>query len=355
MVVACVAGLGAWGAAKVTVSNGDTIYASELFGTGHSSPVYPTGMTPMVVLAIPANVAPVADNPDTADDETVKEVNHSGSVEVTFSLTGGAVFNSNITGLMWDNNTGDTTAAVAAPGAVASIKSGGRKGDSSITIMVEEGAAGGRPTLGLGGDQLGTPHTISFTMPRLASLGALAGATDKAKSIYLTASSRIISGAFTDGPLSGVAPWYVVPVVNARDSLTLEIAASNDGMNTIAIDDDAAKGMTAFKSLKETIAAGKAGAGHVALATVTIKTKQLKNAGTDATSRTTVGYLQDSRFASGDNNGKAFDCTKVDSTRTDDASGGDCDGNDNVDFQSTCRPWAQWAPRTTTSTTSTAR
>ena len=268
VVVACLfAGVGAWGAA-VSVTNNDTIYASELFGEGHSSPEYPEGKDPKVVLFIPKNVAanPTATPP-------VKGVDHNGSVEITFTLTHGAVFNADIGGLMWNTDTdADPAVVVPAPEQVASFVSGGRKGDSSLTIKVGEVASDET------GRQTDNDESISFTLPRLANLGALAGANPKApsKSIYLTATSRIISGAFTNGPLTGVAPHHVVPVVNARDSLTLKIEASNDGMSTIAIDDDAAKGMMAFKTLKETIGAGKAGAGHVELATVTVMTKQVK-------------------------------------------------------------------------------
>ena len=65
VVVACLfAGVGAWGA-TVSVTNGDKIiYATELFGPGHSSPQYPIdlnadavgnqdGFLPTVVLTIP--------------------------------------------------------------------------------------------------------------------------------------------------------------------------------------------------------------------------------------------------------------------------------------------------------------
>ena len=294
VVVAClVAGVGAWAAdtAKVTVVNGGTIYASELFGPGHSSPEYPPSKTPRVVLTIPANVAAA---------EGVKEVNHSGSADITFTLTGGAVFDANITGLMWDadtdnsaNNGADDSAA--APGSVASIKEGGRKGDNSITITVMEGADnGGRPTRDLDSN-LGTEHTIWFTMPRLANLGALAGANPKAaeKRISLNATSRIVSGAFTDGPLTGVTPHFVEPVIKARDSLTvmIEPSGTNGAMKTIAIDDNDAMGLSAFKSVKE-----KNKDGYVELATVTIKTKQESSPAMTAVKREDLYWIKDRRW-----------------------------------------------------------
>ena len=292
VVVACIAGFGAWATAKVTVVNGDTIYASELFGAGHSSPEYPLSKTPMVVLTIPANAAAAAGPP------AVKEVNHSGSADITFTLTGGAVFDANVTGLMWDMDTTDDAGPVAAPGSVASIKEGGRKGDRSITITVMEGAEDGRPTRNLS-DNLGTPHTISFTMPRLANLGALAGANPKApsKSISLNATSRIVSGAFRDGPLTGVAPHFVESVINARDSLTVTIEPSgtNGAMKTIAIDDNDAMGLSAFKSVKE-----KNKDGYVELATVTIKTKQESSPAMTAVKREDLYWIKNDVGATDD-------------------------------------------------------
>ena len=162
VVVACLfAGVGALGGGGGDAVNGDTIYASELFGPGHGSPEYPPTKTPRVVLTIPANVAAAAGPP------AVKEVNHSGSVDITFTLTGGAVFDANITRLMWDANTDNSENpdpmaddSEVAPGSVASIKEGGRKGEKSITITVMEGAEDGRPTMGLGDDEMGTEHTI---------------------------------------------------------------------------------------------------------------------------------------------------------------------------------------------------
>ena len=200
MVVACLfAGVGAWGAG-VSVSNGGTIYASELFGEGHSSPVYPGGNAPMVVLSIPNDLtdraAAGADTVDPADDRDACSAaphNHNGEAEITFMLSGGAQFNGNVAGLMWDPDGATATiSARAAPGTVASIKDGGRKGDSSITITVEPTTGTVAPT---DADTTRTTNvrdaatswmdekeckvaagrtfqTISFALPRLANLGA---------------------------------------------------------------------------------------------------------------------------------------------------------------------------------------
>ena len=290
VVVACLfAGVGAWGA-KVTVTNNGTIYASELFGPGHGSPMYPKDKTPMAVLTIPANADAVEADPDADPPVAAKSaVDHSGSVEITFTLTHGATFNANVAGLMWDEDGGGTTNSFApADGAVASIKSGGRKGDNSITITVEEAGEddGARGT--------DSDIYIGFAIPRLANLGALGVAnsldtrTDNDQpAIYLQASvTRIVSGAFTadtNVPITGGHPHYVEPVIHSRDSVTVRIEASSDGMKTIVIDGD-----SAFKAVKE------AKDGYVDLATVTITTKPLNpRTAREADGGGLVGYIKD--------------------------------------------------------------
>ena len=284
VVVACLfAGIGAWGA-KVTVANQPT-YASELFGPGHDSPVYPEGMTPRVTLLLPGNLNAVA------DDETMPARNHSGAVEVTFDLIGGT-FDAAVTGLMFDNDAGGANDAVAAPAAVASIVSGGRKGDSSITIRVEEADQTDNNNEGRNGaftdrspDTAANDQIIYFDVPRLADL-ALSGAhaKDPEKSVKLRATWRLISGAFGAPAFltGGAANGFTEKVVLARDSLTLSISDSHT--QSIVIDGD-----SAFTSIK-TPAAAK---GYVTLATVTVTTKQL-NPGTavEGKKRTVVGKLQ---------------------------------------------------------------
>ena len=292
VVVACLfAGVGAWGeGAKVTVADQPT-YASELFGPGHDSPVYPDDMTPVVTLHFPANVEGKEANPGTGT-EFVARVNHTGAAEITFELIG-AVFDADVAGLMYDANVSEnnTVEAVAAPGVVASIVSGGRKGDSELVIKVEEAsnATETRPT----GDSA-APHEISFTMPRLANL-ALAGANaadanplnDK-MSVKISATARVISGEFTGHSengnrlTGGLANGFTEEVVLARDSLTLSISDSHS--QSIVIDGD-----SAFTSIK-TPAAAK---GYVTLATVTVKTKQLNpKTETMGSERTVVGQVQ---------------------------------------------------------------
>ncbi len=310
VVVACLfAGVGAWGA-MVTVGP-VPVYASELFGPGHGSPEYPADInaemegnqdgTPVVTLTIPKNLdaRPASTSPV---HDACPAVDHSGAAEVTFTLVSGT-FDANVSGLMWDPvveapAVGDGLRT--APASVASITSGGRKGDNSITIKIEEAtesAAGTDAHTERSSDSVApdtasracrapasaTNQTISFEMPRLAGLDALAGATaDSGKSISLTASSRLVSGAFTSGSLTGTEP---VPVISALDSLT--VAISDDNTKTVAIDDDADKDLVAFKSVKE-----KNKDGYVELATVTIRTRQEASAATAAIRREIVGQVQ---------------------------------------------------------------
>ena len=290
MVVACLfAGIGAWGA-KVTVADQPT-YASELFGPGHDSPVYPEGMTPRVTLLLPGNLNAVANDPQTEADETMPARNHSGAVEVTFDLIGGT-FDAAVTGLMFDNDAGGDNAAVPAPAAVASIVSGGGKDDRSITIRVEEADQTANNNEGRNGaftdrspGTVANDQTIYFDVPRLADL-ALSGAhaKDPEKSVKLRATWRLISGAFGAPAFltGGAANGFTEKVVLARDSLTLSISGSHT--QSIVIDGD-----SAFTSIKTPPAAK----GYVTLATVTVTTKQLNPlTAVEGEKRTVVGKLQ---------------------------------------------------------------
>ena len=289
MVVACLfAGVGAWGA-SVTVGP-NPVYASELFGEGHAAISYPDGMTPMVMLTIPGDLDTSADNPLTTVVETTRPAattdgtDHSGEAEITISILG-ATFDGSVQGLQWDSDLGADTDLdtdddamndyVPAPGTVASIVSGGRKGDSSITIKIEPAGAEDDAD----GRDVGKFQRIRFALPKLAGLQSLAGANitddkkdNNEKTVWAQAESKIVSGAFTDALITGVPPHHVVPVVKARDSLTLAITPKAE-TKTIALKDDADKGLMAFKSVKE-----KNKDGYVELATVTVTTKQMATA-----------------------------------------------------------------------------
>ena len=284
VVVACLfAGVGAW-AAEVKVGPVHT-YASELFGSGHAAIKYPEGMEPVVTLTIPANKAAVP-------DEAKPQVTHNGSAEITFTLGAGS-FMSDITGLMWDPDLADEVDSVPAPGTVASIVSGGRAGQNMIVIKVEEADTTANTTDGRrAGAVPGVPQTISFRLPRLQGLsGALSGAyansTDPkkvVKSVKIHTRSRIISGEFTDAPLSSAGPNPRAAgedVVRSRDSLTMSISPSNS--RTIVIDGD-----SAFKAVKEAHPVS----GYVHLADVTIMTQQLESEGKGPTPAKVVLKLQ---------------------------------------------------------------
>ena len=288
VVVACLfAGVGAWGA-KVTVSPVPT-YASELFGEGHAAPTYPTDIdadtdgdqdgTPVVTLTIPANV-----NEDSTTTPPTARVNHDGEALITFKLSTGT-FMSSISGLMFDANTSDDTAPIPATGNVVEIVSGGVAGDDEFVIRVKVADATNDGRDGT------NAHAITFRMPRLQGLGALAGAggTMPEKSVKLHVTSRVVSGEFTDGKLSSIGLNPRAPgekVIASRDSLTLAITGS--GPKTIAIDDDATKGLVAFKSVKE-----KNKDGYVALATVTIRTQQTSKEAAPAKGAVDVYKLQE--------------------------------------------------------------
>ena len=356
VVVACVAGFGAWGA-SVSVANGSNTYASELFGAGHATLNHPEDSVPRVVLNFPANTGAVTAR--TATDGVIAcpavpaRSKDTGAGEVTFRLLAGT-FGANISAVMYDvdgpdrNGFGQTgtaadnictvtdsgddlgcTDAVAAPASVASIVAGGRTGDNYITIKVEEGSISDstkRPTAAVaaarssntltcdlnigetesGENVVGANHQLYFDLPKLNGLESLGGANaldaDKGndvKTAWFTASSRVISGAFSDGPLTGAFPYYVVSALNARDSLTLEI--SDDNEKTILIDGD-----SAFKGIKETIAAGKAGAGYVELATVTVAAKQVMTPGMAAAAEK-IAYYIDTDAKDGDDSGTALE------------------------------------------------
>ena len=285
VVVACLfAGVGAWAQVTVGVSPVHT-YASELFGPDHAAIKYPANMTPKVVLTIPPNLAAVAAREasgDTPACAAVPAVEYSGEAEVTFTLLGGAMFDANVAGLMYDVGSADST-EVTATGAVASIVSGGRKDDSSITIKIEaaagDGTAATRPVRERTGDRNDTAscavtrgdaasHTISFYLPVLKNLSdSLSYASkDKAmvKQVSLQAESRVISGAFSNSYLTGnEGNGYTVPAVKSRDAVTVTISDPNTR-------DIVIKGDSAFKAVKQADAKNN---GNVMLATVTVTTR----------------------------------------------------------------------------------
>ena len=323
VVVACLfAGVGAW-AADVQVGPTYT-YASELFGEGHATLRHPREMpVPMVTVTIPGN----SDRTETPADESDADgtgpqgtgtstagTDHAGVTEIRFTLTAGE-FAANVAGLMWDPNidadgpdndgdedgdpttadADDTTATtgnrgndfVVAPGTVASIVDGGRSGDSHITIKIEAAETADSPFEIAADPGTGAAvrdprawQRLMFRMPTLKGLESLGGAggNTPTKSVKLVAESRIISGAFSNGPLTGtVQPNVGRVVVSSRDAVT--VAVSDDATKATAIDGDDA--FMAVKGAKD---------GYVELATVTVTTKQIM---TPAVARAAAKHMYD--------------------------------------------------------------
>ena len=274
VVVAClVAGVGAW-ATEVTVAPAPAYtYASELFGPGHDTLEYPDGNAPVVTLTIPGNTPgdPNASPPVAAG---TMGNDHNGEAVIIFMLTGG-VFDTNIDRLMWDadgpemhgdggdadvlcgadaDNDVGCDASVPAPGTVASIMSGGEKGENSITIKIEAGQGDVDVDRETDADKrnAGVTQMISFKLPELNGLeDHLGGATaGKPKTVKLMATSRIVSGAFSDGPLiTKTVAGQKVP--DGRDVVTavnaVSVAIKGVDKHDIAIDDSKDGSMKAFQ------------------------------------------------------------------------------------------------------------
>ena len=347
VVVACLAGFGTWGATvevkigdamtaaananaaaitapRIAAKVGANTYASELFGANHGELSHPAGREPMVVLTIPGNAA--TDNPATPANETLLGVQHEGSATVEFTLSGGAMFAANVTGLLWDSdisadgndNDGDENGTpgdalgddgnaetgvkdndfATAPGTVASIVSGGRKGESSITIKIEPASTEADDTNRRRNYTAGTAaggQAIAFRLPKLSNLDSLAGHDGgaKAKSIAIHAEATIISGAFSDGSLTGLTG---ATAVQSRDSLTVDVT---DG-TTMMIGLVDAGDNEAFQYVK-----GANKDGYLKLGTVTIETKQVAIAAKAAVPQRVHYYIDTEEYSAAQIAGRA--------------------------------------------------
>ena len=157
VVVACVAGFGAW-AVKFEQNVANTVtYATELFGATSDARAiqYPvtsdtddTRLHPMVTLT--AKAAPV--------EGTAQQLGAEESGEITFSLSGGAQFGETVgsNALVFLAADGTTS------GGTVSIGGGGSKGDSSVTFVVTVGETA-----------LAPGATLAFKVPRLQNLSGL--------------------------------------------------------------------------------------------------------------------------------------------------------------------------------------
>ena len=241
-------------------------YASELFGPGHQPIKYPADLAPAIRLAIPSGSE------------------NSGTAEIIITLDGKATFAGNVKGLTWLPN-GTNTTIVTAPGTVASIVSGGRDGDNSITIRVEAAGSSSTadlPTTDAAAAITATRNTavqqiIWIAAPSLANLEALAGAKhEEYKPLTFFAESRLVSGAFPNGPLTGEEGKGLVWATNSH---TLSVSDSN--AMRIGIDDDGDRRAFYFvKQTAEEIRAGKEGMIH--LGTVTVETRPVLRAAAPA-------------------------------------------------------------------------
>ena len=210
VVVACVAGVGAWGGLYTVDEDTVPTYAAELFGPGSE------GRSPMW---------PMGDHDDSADtpDETIMPTVRvslptvdTGSGTITFTLKGGATFGESVasTNFFASNDDGTGPGVVATNG--IAIEAGGAKGDSFVTVSVN-----GSTTDGLGdtdrtidpadpdgdGEQEAAEdipvRDFYFKLPKLMGLSILAGGTDvKASNVVTVAvSAESTSGTFPDGAL----------------------------------------------------------------------------------------------------------------------------------------------------------
>ena len=289
VVVACVAGFGAWG---VTFEVNDApTYAAELFGSD-AAPEYPKegsheGKVPMVVLTIPAT----ADGPPAVDND--------GGADITFTLTGGAKFADSIGTLMYDGDTSDDSddpATLAQPSTAsqAQILDGGRKDDASVTIRIGEEGDGGR------GDT-DAEQAVSFKLPKLSSLASLA----TGGAIYVTARSERTSGSFKDGDLTTTSGGAMknaagtsvgAPAIMSVNAVTLALMATDSA--SIVIDGD-----SAFKAIKV-----KGGTLKLGTVTVTSKNKIVHMEGMKAKGPMGTGEVICSNIA-GD--GTLSECTEA--------------------------------------------
>ena len=314
MVIACFGALQTL-AVPVWVQPSIHQYASELFGPGHAPIKY--GDAPISI-----NILIAGDNDNLLRDGDQSSEKYgtarAGSADIVITLGGDATFAGNVTGLLWDpnyfdgivheddDNNSDTpadndqdndpdtidelddeTPPVTAPGTVASIVAGGRKGDNSITIRIEEAgdtSAANVPTTAAQAAAATTRNTagwqkIRFLLPPIANLEVLGGASgsDK-KTAYFFAESRLVSGAFPSGPLTGDdGSW----LVQSQDSLSLEITNSNK-TKQVGIDDDGEK--KAFHFIKQTPSQVKTdGEGVIHLGAVRVQTRPVRDPAKPAT------------------------------------------------------------------------
>ena len=207
VVVACIAGFGAWGAAGINVTAADTAtYAAELFGEGADALTitYPSSAaTPPVVLNPKVSitwdsthVAPTANAP-AAEEELNPAIAADSVVEITWTLSN-ATFGEPV-------QASDFTAGGFSS---VAIESGGAKDDASVTIKLAVDSGGSTAEV-----VFPTDNPLTFTVPRLNGISALA---DPSKTVRVTASLRITTGSVTSVNTASAAKPFTVMFPTGR-------------------------------------------------------------------------------------------------------------------------------------------
>ena len=192
VVVACIAGFGAWGAAGINVmAENHAYYAAELFGEGADALTitYPSNdATPPVVLAPVVKVT--WDQTFPADDETTPADMETENRNPT--LAAGSEVE-----IVWMVSNAKFAATVQSSdfgkGGFGAISiAGGERGSDSVTTtltVAEDGSSLATneafPTTG---------EVLSFTVPQLTGISAL---SDTTKMVEVTATLRVTSGNST--------------------------------------------------------------------------------------------------------------------------------------------------------------
>ena len=217
VVVACLAGFGAWAGVFVQEAGDAPTYASELFGAGSNALAiqYPVCADAAMGPGSPKATCSVDGNAEVSEDEgastsvrsmpwvrlhfstdatlnTVAFDSRTGDIpagaptagtagEVTFKLSGGAQFAEIVASDALRSSATEATIAVS---------DGGGKGDDSVTFTVT--------------GVLADDATLTFVVPRLQSLSALAAGHVNAISVSVTTRGTQGSGF----PSGGVSSYY---------------------------------------------------------------------------------------------------------------------------------------------------
>ena len=247
VVVACVAGFGAWGASGINVGvANDATYAAELFGTGADklSIAYPGGASPEVSVTWDQAFPYDSDNDGDIDgDDTPENRNPNlvanSTVEIRWELSN-ATFATTV-------QASDFTKSTAF--GPVSIADGGKDGDSFVAITMnnaQDAAANAAfPARVVDNDGNITTQNVSFSVPRLTGISALA---DPTKKVAVTVRLRITTGSQTPVASTNTKPASLpfptgklgkANVVHSANAVTLaEAGTGRKGEMSTRIDID---------------------------------------------------------------------------------------------------------------------